>query len=295
MKIIISAFTLDYSGTPTYTLTLYNELVSRGHDVLVYSIRMGVLAEQMNAVDNLKGVEAPDIILAQHRTPAMRLKVAFPDTPIIFIAHGMYPEEEQPPRIDIDYYLPVNEQCFENMIGHHVDPQKIKIVRDFVDTEEFKPTTPLATDRPKVLFVSNYKKWRAYQDITKACSQLDLDFKAVGSPYGRSRDMAKTINEADLVVTWGRGILEAMACGRVALSYNKRMGAGYITPEVYMDSRKYNFGGYRSRYPFGVEGLIEEIKKYNPDDGVANRDLVMEYHDSKKGVDQIMGIVETLT
>lgn len=292
MKIITSAHTLDRSGVPTYTLTLYNELIRRGHDVLVYSPLSGALAKKMNTVDSLKGVEAPGIILAQHKTCSIKLKNAFPSIPMILITHGIVPEQEQPARIDIDYYLPVNEQNAENLISQYVDLDRIKIIRDFIDTEEFKPVTPLAKDKPKVLFISNYKKWRAWQDLTKACSILGLEFTAVGSPYGRSRNVAKTINNADLVVTWGRGILEAMACGRPAISYNKRMGAGYITPEVYMENRIYNLGGIRSRYTFNLEELMGEIKKYNPEDGMVNRELIMEYHDSKKCVGQILDVVK---
>jgi len=290
MRIIISSYTLDRSGVPTYTLALYNELIRRGHDVLVYSPVSGELAKQMNSVTDLKGIEAPDIILAQHKTCAIKLKNAFPNVPMILLTHGIEPEEEQPPRIDIDHYIPVNEQNAENLISQYVDPDKITIIRDFIDTGEFKPVKPLA-DKPKVLFISNYKKWRAWQDLTKACSILGLEFEAVGSPYGRSRNVAETINNADLVITWGRGILEAMACGRPAISYNKRMGAGYITPEVYMENRTYNFGGVRSRYTFNVEGLMEEIKKYNPEDGAVNRELIMEYHDSRKCVDQIEEVI----
>ena len=292
MKIIISSYTLDRSGVPTYTLTMYNELVRRGHDVLVYSLLSGALARKMNAVDSLKGIEAPDVILAQHRTCAIKLKNAFPNVPMILLTHGIEPEEEQPPRIAIDYYIPVNEQNAENLISQYVDPDKIEIIRDFIDTEEFRPTKPLAEDKPRVLFISNYKKWRAWQDLTRACSALGLKFQAVGAPYGRSRNVAETINNADLVVTWGRGILEAMSCGRPAISYNKRMGAGYITPEVYMENRTYNLGGVRSRYTFNFDELIEEIKKYNPEDGAVNRELIMKYHDSRKCVDQIEEVIK---
>jgi len=140
MKIIISSYTLDRSGVPTYTLTMYNELVRRGHDVLVYSLLSGALARKMNAVDSLKGIEAPDVILAQHRTCAIKLKNAFPNVPMILLTHGIEPEEEQPPRIAIDYYIPVNEQNAENLISQYVDPDKIEIIRDFIDTEEFRPT-----------------------------------------------------------------------------------------------------------------------------------------------------------
>jgi len=317
MRILISSITLDRSGVPTYTLTLYNELVYRGYDVNVFSPGLGALAGQMKAVDSLDNIETPDIILAQHKTCAIELKKKFPDTPMIFITHGVEPAEEQPPNIDIDYYISVNEQNVDNLLTYNINSKKIEIVRDFINTEQFKSVNPLR-DKPRVLFISNYKKWKAYEDFKKACEMLGLEYKAVGAPYGRSRNMAETINEFDLVITWGRGILEAMACGRSAISYNsgidkdylikknlygkkkpkwlpsKRMGAGYITPEIYMKSREYNFGGINSKRFFTFENLVEEIKKYNPKDGAINRELVMQYHDSKKCVDIIINIIKKI-
>jgi len=290
MKILTSAITLDRSGVPTYTLTLYRELVSRGHEVTVYSPMAGELAEKMNTITSLIEPKEFDVILGQHKTCVINLKKFFPNTPILYLTHGVLPEEEQPVN-GMDYYLPVNEQCAAHLIDFGISPHQIGIIRDFIDTEEFKPSRPLS-DKPKVLFISNYKKWRAYQDIEKACRHLGLEFKAVGSPYGRSRNVAESINNADLVISWGRGILEAMSCGRAVISYNKRMGAGYITPKVYMDNRGYNLGGINSRYMFNVEELKEEIKKYNPKDGKINRELVTRYHDTVKCVDQLLAVVD---
>jgi len=290
MRIIISVITLDVSGTPTYTLALYNELVSYGYDVLVYSPISGEMAQDMKTVTSLDHIRTPDIILAQHKTCAESLKKNFPNVPIIFLAHGTLPDEEQPPEMEMDYYISVNEMIADHLIDKGVNPKKIKIVRDFIDVEKFRPTKPLS-EKPKVLFISNYKKWRAYRHIQQACSQLGLEFKAVGSPYGRSRNMAETINNYDLIISWGRGILEAMSCGRAVLSYNKQIGEGYITQDNYIEGRKYNFGGDGSRFTFTLEQLIEEIKKYNPEDGSVNRDLVMEYHNTTKCVNQIIGII----
>lgn len=295
MKIIISSRTLDRSGVPTYTLTLYNELVALGHEVLVYSPKSGVLAEEMEVVTGLReGEKAPDIILAQHRSCATYLKGIFPRTPMIFLAHGVLPEEEQPPRINVNFYVAMNEEIVENLLGQYIDPIRIRIVRDFIDTKVFRSVVPLSEGKPKVLFISNYKKWRAHQHISEACSRLGLDFKAVGAPYGRSGNMAETINEADLIISWGRGILEAMSCGRAVISYDKRMGDGYITPDVYLESREHNFSGYRCRYLLSIYNLMEEIRKYDPKHGAENRRLVMNGHNSKEGVDRIMDIVHIL-
>ncbi|HLG91240.1 MAG TPA: hypothetical protein VI336_03740 [Candidatus Saccharimonadales bacterium] len=293
LKILLSTYTLDLSGVPTYTLTLYKELVKRGHKVAVYSPGNGPLAELMDARPNFDKLETPDVILAQANKCAIRMKDRFPKVPMIFINHGVLPALEQPPRIPIDWYIAVNEQSVNLLIRQYVDPERIDIVRDFVDTERFKPLEPLQA-KPRVLFISNYKKWKTYYTIEAACKNLGLEFRAVGSPYGRSRDIVKDINQADLVISMGRGIIEAMACGRAAISYSELLGDGYLTPRVYMESRARNFGGYECRYAFNVEALAAEINKYSPNSGRVNRDLALKYHDSVKGTDEILGVVNKI-
>lgn len=293
LKILLSTYSLDLSGVPTYTLTLYRELVKRGHKVSVYSPGSGPLAKLMDVHSNFDKLETPDVILAQANKCAIWMKGRFPDVPMIFINHGVLPALEQPPRIPIDRYLAINEQSVNLLIRQYVDPAKIDIVRDFVNTEEFKPVESLQ-DKPRVLFMSNYKKWKTYYTIEAACKNLGIEFRAVGSPYGRSHDIVKDINQADLVISMGRGIIEAMACGRAVISYSELLGDGYLTPKVYMESRMRNFGGYECRYTFSVEELMAEINKYSPNSGQLNRDLALKYHDSVKGTDETLEVVNKI-
>ncbi len=293
MKVLISTYSVDRSGVPTYTLTLYRELEKRGHKVFVYSPGSGPLAELMDVHGNFDSMETPDVILAQANKCAIWVKGRFPNVPMIFINHGVIPALEQPPRIPIDRYIAINEQSVNLLERQYVDPGKIDIVRDFVDTEAFKPIEPLQ-EKPRVLFISNYKKWKTYDRIEAACKNLGLEFRAVGSPYGRSEDVAKDINQSDLIIAWGRGIIEAMSCGRAVISFNELLGDGYLTPDVYMESRVRNFGGYECRYSFDSEDLMAEIGKYNKEDGKINRELALEHHDSVKGTDSILSIINKI-
>ena len=293
MRILMSSTSLDRSGVPTYTLTLYREFEKRGHKISVYcpSPDLGHLAPLVDVHTHFENLVTPDVILGQGAKCTTRMRGRYPDVPMIFINHGVLPVEEQPPRIPIDRYIAVNEQSVDLLKRQYVDPDKIAIVRDFVDTEEFKSFEPLQA-KPRVLFISNYKKWKTYDTIETACKNLQLEFKAVGSPYGRSRNVAHDINQADIVISWGRGIIEAMSCGRAAVSFNQLLGDGYLTPDVYMESRTRNFGGYECRHAFDVEGLMGEINKYNKNSGKINRDLALQYHDSAKGADEILEVIK---
>ena len=297
MKILISSYVLNRSGTPTYTLTLYNELLRRGHDVTVYSPQMGTLAKQMNAVDSLSGSH-PDVIIAQMNICAVTLRSAFPNVPMIFSAHGIDPVSEQPPEVEVQWYTAINEDVRDNLVSQGVDPEHITIVRDFIDTDVFRSVKPVNDDPQRVLFISNYKKWRTHTVVHRACEKLGMGYKAIGSPYGPSHQVEWDINQADLVVSVARGILEAMACGRPVISFDIMRGDGYLTRDVYLESRTRNFGGRgfdrKCLYSFNADTFVAEIKKYSADDGIINRDIILEHHNHVKGVDSIMSIINNL-
>ena len=84
LRILLSSYTLDWAGVPTYTLTLYQQLILLGHQVMVYSPKGGDVAALMldgdgrsAVVSTLDGVKAPDVIIAQHNKCAVWLRGAF--------------------------------------------------------------------------------------------------------------------------------------------------------------------------------------------------------------------------
>jgi hypothetical protein len=150
--------------------------------------------------------------------------------------------------------------------------------------------SPINSTLENVLYVSNRKKWKTYANIKRACEILGVNFRAVGSPYGRAHFIENDINKADLVIGWARCLMEAMACGRPVISYDKEFGDGYLDYETYLKSRTRNFGpGCDHKYT--VDGLIGEIKKYNSEDGLFNRSIILKEHNVVCGTDQILSIL----
>lgn len=296
MKILTSSYGLDLSGVPTFTLTMYNELVQRGHEVVVYSPLGGPLEGKMKVARKVQEIAPPDIILAQNNLCAEDLHNAFPDIPLLFYSHSIWVEMEQPPQsFSANSYLAINETVAKNMQYKGVNPKRIKIVRDFVDTNRFRDLKPVNKKLKNILFLSNYKKWNNFKAVSAACQKLQLNLRCVGSPYGRSDAVEREMNDADLVISWGRGIIEAMACARAVLSFDKLMGDGYIDENNYYSARKDNFCGYLSQRDFSsVDELVQEILKYDPRSSEINRQLALKYHDSKKGVDQILNLINEL-
>lgn len=294
MNIVISSYALDLSGVPTFTLTVYRELIKRGHQITVYSPLGGKLETEMGAVKNVDEVPTPDVIIAQYNTCAESLKKTFVDVPLIFYSHGILPDGEQPPNFSADWYLAVNEEVQQNLQAKGVPAGKIDIVRDFIETDRFISTKPIRPKIKQVLFISNYKKWKNFKTVEAACRILGVNLICLGSPYGRHYKIEEAINKADLVISWGRGILEAMSCGRAALSFDRFEGDGYITSDTYLQTRKNNFSGRIFKQDFSGETLAKEMQKYDPKAAMVNRDLVVKYHDSAKGVQSILDIIEKI-
>lgn len=287
MRILTSSKTLDYAGLPTFTLTMYNEFVRRGHNVIVYSPLGGRLESKMNVIKDIDKLPVPDVIIAQHNTCAIELRKKFPNIHMVFYSHGLLPEIEQPPKVPMDYYFVINEEVRKNLINKKIPKGKIEIVRDFIDIEKFKPEKPINEQLEKVLFISNYRKSKNFRAVDGACKLLRVDLKCCGATYGRCFDIEEEINKVDLVISWGRGILEAMSCGRAVLSFDKEEGDGYITPETYFTAREDNFSGRIYKHNFNEKSLAKEMLKYNSACAGINRELVLFYHNAQKGVDQI--------
>lgn len=291
MKIITSAHALDLSGTPTVTLTMYEELVKRGHEVTVYSPLGGPLEKSMRVVKNVDELDIPDVILAQHVPCAVDLKAKFPHIPLVFYCHGFVQEIEQPPPFTANHYLVINEECQQNYLNKGIPKSSITIVRDFINMDRFKPTSKINHKLTRVLFISNYKKWKNYKAVSGACQKLGLELTCCGSPYGRNYKIEDAINNTDLVISWARGILEAMSCGRAALSFDRYEGDGYISPTSYYEARQDNFSGRHFKYAYDADTLAQEMRKYDPDCGENNRQLIAKHHNVISGVDEILSIL----
>jgi hypothetical protein len=261
---------------------------------VVYSPLGGKLEKEMNTIKELTVEINPDVILAQHIPCAVDIKKTFPHKPFVYYCHGVVQEIEQPPPFPIQKYIVINEECKKNYMEKGIKENQITIIRDFIDTERFKATKPINKTVQHVLFISNYKKWRNYQAVYGACKKLNVNLVCCGSPYGRNYKIEEEINNADLVVSWARGILEAMSCSRAAVSFDRYEGDGYIDQTTYFEARQDNFSGRHFKHAFNEHTLAEEIMKFNQNDGRKNREYIEKYHDVKNGVNEILNILNTI-
>ncbi len=303
MKILITTYHLrNYEGTETYTYTLALKLKDLKNEVVIYSPFLGKMAQRIKkhnicVVDDLKKIKGKkfDIIHAQHNITAIQARIMFPDTPLILNVHGVLPELEKLPflNIGINKYIAVSEEI-KNVLKKRVREEKIEIIRNFVDTKRYKPTKLINKKLKNVLIISNRILSNNIKMIEQVSIKLGFKVNIIGLKQQFVWNVEQYINNSDLIIALGRGVVEAMSSGRVALVYDYNGGDGMITQKSYYEIRKNNFSGRRYNFKYTDTALINEIKKYNPSMGKMNKQLARKYHCVDKNVKKLIGIYKNV-
>lgn len=262
MKILLTNNHLErLGGSETWVYTMAQELKRRGHQVGVYTKVKGFVSDLLKDLldDEPKDY---DLALINHNS-CIGVDAKYK----IFTSHGTVPELERPVE-GADYYVAVNENVAEKY--------NLKtIIKNPIDTELFKPTSEIK-DKPETIL---------------AITDVKVELPNVIYPNRYSMNMPEMINRADLVISMGRGALEAMSCGRNVITWDKRpyweaRGDGYLDD---FSKLKGNVAGQYARTDINLE---EEIKKYNKEQGKLNREYILENHDVRKIVDKYLEIYE---
>ncbi|NCU28271.1 MAG: glycosyltransferase [Candidatus Moranbacteria bacterium] len=284
MKILVTNNHLrDKAGSEIFTKMLAIELQKRGNDVFVFSFVLGEISDEIKkhgirVSDNLLEFqnEKFDIIHAQHNTTAILARSVFPKTPMIFMSHGVLPELEQSPSLNLDIcrFLAVSEEVKNNLIKSGVDDSLIEIIRNFVDTKKFKITKKPNGELKNIMVLSNHYMGEVKENLDLLSKKMNFNLIHVGLPENPVSNVEDSINESDLVVTLGRGALESMSCGRNVLVYDIHGGDGMIDENSFWEIRKNNFSGRRFSKRYNIEELEKEISKYNKDTGLKLRGII---------------------
>jgi hypothetical protein len=100
-------------------------------------------------------------------------------------------------------------------------------------------------------------------------------------------DPRAEISASDIVVGYGRAMLEAMACGRLAFVYAGPGGDGWVTAEKYAAMEANGFAGGAFDEIYDEERLRAALSDYDPGLGLVGRDLVRFPHDAGEHVAEV--------
>lgn len=292
-----------FTGSEITLYTVAKFLKEKGHRVTVFAKYTdpgftGVFKGIAGIFSDLRQMHGHryDAAYVQHHTVALEVRHRFPDLPIVLASLGVLPFLEQPPivNLNISRYLAISEEVKANLIKKGVGEADITIFRNIVDSEKFQPhLKPAKTPQSAIIY--SYKiddgKMTA---ILKACATLGIRCRRIGERPGALHQdaVAGQINKADIVFTLGRGAIETMMCGRIPIIYDYQGGDGMVTPENIHQLMRCNFSGRLHGVAYTVQQLVEEIKKYNPENGILLRSHAKELFDASRNVDALIQILQ---
>lgn len=248
-----------FGGSETWTLTMARELIKQGHQVGVYTHHKGAVSDLLQDYldDNPQDYELALINHTSCTHVDARKK--------IFTSHSPFIDIEKPPA-GMDAYVAVSEHI-QHVYGIEC------LIRNPIDTELYRPTNAIKTSPELILSVT----------------EVSLPFPTL-RPSRYAETMPELMNQADLVVTIGRGVLEAMSCARNVIIYDERPQMGFKA-DGYLESTDmvtWNVGG---RYALDSIDWDVELKKYKQEHGERNRDYILQHHDVKDIVNQYLNLV----
>lgn len=303
MKILITNYYFDgRTGSEIFTLELAKKLKNKGNEVVIFCANKGNIAVEseeagikaVSDIDYLKKLKF-DIIHSHHNVLTYMVRSIFPDTPIIFYSQGFLPDLEQPPstNVGIYKYIAISEEVANNFNKKGVSKKDITIIRNSVDSEVFKSSKKVNNKVKKVLILSNHFEGEYRETLIKTLKSLRISYSHVGLPNNVCKDVVDEINKADLVISLGRGVIEAMMCERNVIVYDIHGGDGFVDTKTYSEICKNNFSGRRFGIVFNKKTLINEINKYNPNLGPKLRKLAIQNHDLNRFTDEVFQIYKT--
>jgi tetratricopeptide (TPR) repeat protein len=287
------------SGSEIFTLNIANYLKQNNCEVIVYSKYLGELKDNfkklgIKVVDNLEKIKNIkfDIAHVHHNINAIEIRYFFPDLPIIFLSQGVIPFLEQPPMFDINisHFFAISEEIKVNLVSKGIDEKQITTIGNIIDPNTFFPVGKINNTPRRALIISAKISDEKANIIKAACDALKIGYTFIGGRFGEvsQNEVNQLIQQADIVFSLGRGIIESMFCERIPIVFDYAGGDGMVTPKNFDEIRKNNFSGRRFAKNFTVEELIEEIKKYNPDDAPLLREKASELYSAPNVVKQLL-------
>lgn len=294
---------LSYQGSEVFTFTIADFLTRKGHQVSVYSAYIGKLKQDFEKigvviVSDLHLLKDQDFDLAHvhHHINAYEIRYYFPRLPIVLLCHGIVFLENPPPLdLKISQYLATSERVRDSMVGKGIEKEKILIFRNMVDSSKFCPLSEIHQQAQRALIVSNKIDPNSENVIRQACKALHIKTMFIGARFQQVdyERMPLLINEADIVFSLGRGVIETMFCARIPIVFDYEGGDGMVTPSTITQNMTCNFSGNLHNKHYNLDELINILHTYQAHKAIQLRQIALDYFAAEKQVENLINIYNT--
>lgn len=285
MKVLMTNVQLMCGGSETWTYTMAKQLISRGHSVEFYSVRCG---EWKPHFDKLGTVHQHfndnyDLILCNHNS--CQQVISSKSCPMIRTCHGPEVRCEQPMR-GADYYVSVSPEVQKNLEKRGFTSE---VIRNGIDADLYKPTREPQETAETVLYMTDFPDM--VPTIRNACEKLGLKLNVIG--FGNKVwEPVKELDEADIVISLGRGAYEGLMMDKQVLVYDQ-IGDGWLNPRTWPTFVDRNCSGRTNRYEWTERAFEKLLQEYQPSNG-ENRNLAFKEHNASDKCDDYLRIARNL-
>lgn len=300
VKLVLGTNHLGLGGSESYLLTVAEQLDRLGHDVVVYSPEQGegawVARDRGLGVVDEAGLPADcDAALVQDGGVSFQLAERFPDAPQLFVAHSETFDLQAPPQLDglVGAAVALNDRVARRLRSYAEAVEVVRL-RQPIDTERFLPGAPLPEVPRRALLLSNTPNADRLEMLESACEKAGLVLERLGGRSGQVTDPRPALGAADIVIGYGRSILEAMACGRAAYVYDWHGGDGWMTLEAYPAIEADGIAGRSGRSVLDEARIVEDLRRYSASMGPVNHDLVMAHHRANTHAQELVELLRGL-
>jgi hypothetical protein len=298
MNVLVTLARFLLGGTETYTVTVAEHLERLGHRVSVHAAEASPQGRELASsrgvalsIGEPPELDGIDAVLAQDAASAYQLAGMRPGVRQVFAIHG-FAAFEHPPSL---LQPPSPVVVLNDRVGRHVaalasQPAIVRMPQP-IDIERFRPRGASRPRPRRVLMLSNRPDPAHLRLLEEVCGELGLELARVGSFSTPSVDPQGAIADADIVVGYGRSILEAMAMGRAAYVWDYAGGDGWVTPESYQALEADGFSGAATEAVIDGDRLRADFSSYRPELGAFGFDLVRMHHSAGEHAERLVDLL----
>lgn len=302
MRIIVATERLaEWGGTETYVLTLADHLQQLGHDVWIVTASAGRPASWATA-RGLRVLRAedplptpPDLVVSNTTPIALDVSAAEPAVRHVWVAHSTVSPLQMPPEAGVaQRVVGLNDRVLR-WASAVAGVAPIVRLRQPIDVRRFVPRGPLPERPRRMLLLGNYLAGERRAAIEEVARAKGIQVDQVGLPDRQEDAVDDAIGRVDMVVGYGRAILEAMACGKAAYVLDRNGGDGWVTPESYPALEADGFAGTGTDVTVTTARFAEDLGAFASWMGAANRDLIMTGHKAQDHAAALLEVAAELS
>jgi hypothetical protein len=301
VRLLLATNHLGLGGSESYLLTVAEQLQRLGHEVAVFTAEEeagGAAVARERGVPLCEAGAIPgelDAAIVQDAAVSYEIADRRPSLPQLFVAHSESFDLQAPPQLGgaVRVVVALNDRVAARMRSFGAE-REVARLRQPIDTERFAPRSPLPERPRRALLLSNTPHGDRIEMLEAACAANGIELARVGGLRGQTSDPRQALHAADIVIGYGRSILEGMACGRAAYVYDWNGGDGWVTRQSYPAIEADGIAGRSGRSVLDAEKLSKDLRDYSPAMGSVNHDLVIAHHRANVHAQELIELIRGL-